>query len=142
MSNETILYGYIEVPFLPGDDVERAIELNWEAINNLPVEGEWPWLIKGMFSLAPDRVGYKGRLFHFAAAMKGVDEVWEEWLEKFENLLRKMFWIVAEIKLNTEYCGDHTYSWVAELPKSVTPVMSWEFIGEHRNFNHVYKRKI
>ena len=46
MSNETRLYGYIEVPGATGIDVERAIELNWKAINSLLEEGEWPWLIK------------------------------------------------------------------------------------------------
>ena len=83
MSNETTIYGYIKVPIVNGIEIERAIELNWKAINSLPDEGEWPWLIKGMFSLAPKRVGYKGRLFHFAAAIKGVDEEWNVLLKKF-----------------------------------------------------------
>ncbi len=140
MSYETKLYGYIEVPIFARFDIERAIELNWEAINNLPIEGEWPWLIRGMFALSPDRVGYRGRLFHFAAAMKGVDEVWQQWLQKFEHLLRRMVWLEAEVRLNTENCGDHTFSWVADSPVGLSPVGKWEFIGAHRNFDHVYKK--
>ena len=142
MSNETRIFGYIEVPVATGIDIERAIELNWKAINLLPDEGEWPWLIKGMFSLSPERVGYRGRLFHFAAAINGIDEGWNEWLKKFERLLKKMFWITTEIKLITEYSGQHDYSWVAELPDSVTPIRNWEFLGSHRNFDHIYQRKI
>ncbi len=48
MSNETKLYGYIEVPVYPRFDVQRAIELNWRAINYLPDEGDWPHLIIGI----------------------------------------------------------------------------------------------
>ena len=141
MSNETRVYGYIEVPVGTGIDIEQAIDLNWKAVNSLPEEGKWPWLIRGMFSLSPERVGYRGRLFHFAAAMKGVDEEWEKWLKKFERLLEKMFWITAELKLITEYSGDHQFSWVAELPESVMPVRDWEFIGSHRSFDHLYKSR-
>ena len=141
MSNETRLYGYIEVPVGTGIDIKSAIELNWNAIHSLPEEGKWPWLIKGMFSLSPERVGYRGRLFHFAAAMKGVDEDWNRWLKKFEKLLKQMYWITAEIRLNTEYSGNHAFCWVAKLPDSVGPIKNWEFIGPHRNFDHVYKRK-
>lgn len=141
MSNETRIYGYIEVPVGTGIDIERAIELNWKAIHSLPEEGKWPWLIKGMFSLSPERVGYRGRLFHFAAAMKGVDEDWNRWLKKFEKLLKKMYWITAEIRLITEYSGNHVFFWVAELPESVKPIKNWEFNGPHRNFDHVYQNR-
>ncbi len=70
---------------MPGVDVEQDLAFSWEAINNLPAEDEWPWLINGMFFTAPERVGYRCRLVDFAAARNGVDEVWEEWLDRFEN---------------------------------------------------------
>ena len=142
MSNETKIYGYIEVPILTGNDVEAAIAMNQKAIDELPVEGEWPWLVRDMFSLAPKSVSYRGCLFHFAAAIKGVDEAWGKWLSNFEALLKRMYWITAELRLITEYSGNHTYTWAAELPDEIIPVTDWEFIGEQRSFDHIYKKKI
>ena len=52
-----------------------------------------------------------------------------------------MFWATTELKLSTEYCGEHTYCWIAEVPDSVMPVSGWEFLGSHRNFDHVYDGK-
>jgi hypothetical protein len=138
MSNETRVFGYIEIPTWEGSKKEKVDELNWSAINELPDEGEWPWLIKGMFSQAPERVSYRGHLIHFAASIKGVDEEWANWLGKFEMLLKNMYWRTVELRLLTEYSGDHEYSWMAEFTGEIEPVKKWKFFGECRNFNHVY----
>jgi len=138
MSNETRVFGYIEIPTSEGSDKVRINALNWGAINELPDEGEWPWLIKGMFSQAPDRASYRGHLIHFAGSIKGVDEEWAIWLDKFEKLLKKMYWQTVELRLLTEHSGDQVFSWVAEYTGEIEPVKDWNFFGAHRDFNHIY----
>ena len=69
MGNETRIYGAIQVPRWKG--WERAIEPNLAVIDGLPDEGEWRWLIRGMFHLTPERVSYGNYLISFAAAQKG-----------------------------------------------------------------------
>ena len=134
MRNETRVFGYIEVPTWSASNKKDIDEFNWSAINNLPEEGEWPWLIRGMFAQSPELVSYRGCIIHFGAAIKGIDEEWEQWLNKFESLLRNMYWHSVELKLKTEYVGDHELSWVAILPEKLNAVEEWEFFGGPRRF--------
>ncbi len=139
MSNITRLYGSIEVPCSEG--YETALANNLQTIAELPEEGAWPWLVRDMFAVTPERVSYAGYLIYFAAAMKGVDEAWEQWLAKFESLLRKMYWLSVHLQLHTEYAGDHAYSWVAKLTQNFAPIKEWEFSGGPRSFDDIYKKK-
>ena len=112
MSNETRLYGYIEVPRWKGWD--DAMRFNLEAIGRLPVEGKWPWLIRDMFAVAPERVAYRNWLIHFAADVKGLDEGWALWIKKFEKLLGSMRWFSVVLHLETENNGCHWFIWTAD----------------------------
>jgi len=127
MSNETRLYGYIAIPRWTA--WEGALEHNLAVIGKLPEEGEWPWLIRGMFSVAPERVSYRHHLIYFAADVKGLDEGWGEWLGKFEALLRKMRWFSVRLHLETEYNGNHWFTWLTEASEFTHPVTEWTFAG-------------
>ncbi len=135
MSNRTSVHGMIEVPRWPG--WEDALRQNMDVIDTLPEEGQWPWLVRGMFHATPEIVSYRSRLITFAAAMNGVEEVWPKWLAKFEKLLKQLRWLTVEVHLRTEYVGDHDYVWVALFEGGYTstgPVSDWEYEGGPRNF--------
>ena len=138
MSNETSVHGIIEVPRWRG--WEDALIRNMAVIDTLPDEGEWPWLVRGMFHASPDRVSYGKCLISFAAAMKGIEEVWPEWLDKFEALLRRLRWFSVELHLRTEFVGDHDYSWIAKQGASTSStgsISDWDFKGGPRSFEKI-----
>lgn len=111
------MYGVIEVPRWRG--WEDAMKHNSAAIDALPDEGEWPWLTRGMFAASPERASYRYTLIHFAGAIKSLDEGCDEWIRKFESMLDQIYWITADAHLDTEYCGSKTFSWLADVPKSM-----------------------
>lgn len=61
-----------------------------------------------------------------------------EWLVKFENLLRQLYWEHAVVVLVTEWMGQHTYRWNAKIDafeaEKPTPIAKWTFEGGPRDF--------
>jgi hypothetical protein len=66
---------------------------------------------------------------------------WEEWLKKFESIIKHLYWRTATIHLATEKVGMLTYewdydpglldSWATEDPM---PTSLWSFSGGPRAF--------
>ena len=124
MSNVTSVVGKIHVPLWPG--WEAAWQVNRAAIETLPQKDQWPHLTYPMFAMNQKAPAYDCRLIHFAASMKGLEEAWEEWIAKFESLLRKMSWITADVYLDTEYFGKHIYWWAAKDPSPGSAITVWD----------------
>ncbi len=129
MSNETQIYGRIDVPRWGQAWDTIAMQTNRQAIERLPDTDDWPPLIRGMFSVVPERVAYRSWLIPFAAAVPGLDEQWDVWLNKFEDLLRSMTWFSVDLHLNTDYSGRHWFSWIADVGQlhESACVESWTF---------------
>jgi hypothetical protein len=133
VGHEVIVFWIIE-----GADAERLTALNAAALAALPVEDEWPWLIRGMFALpaAWPQGTYRSQVIHFGASLKDEPQdraAWDCWLGKFETLLRQLYWWSAALHLRTEFDPDRVYEWLptnAAIDRMVgdqpQPVLEWE----------------
>jgi hypothetical protein len=118
MSHEAILYGrIIGATGRPGTDGYFALhERNRVALNRLPKEDDWPWLIRGMFALPAGHPQgtFRRKVIHFGASIKDDPNnrgIWDEWLGKFECLLRQLYWRSAVVHLSTDFEPDRVFEW-------------------------------
>jgi hypothetical protein len=126
MGMKTTLYGYIEeMDFWKNPIKNQVKKHNYAVIESLKMNDEWPPLSKEMFSLTCNTITelrgpnleYSGRIIHFAANLKSVEQEIEEWIIKFENLLSKLIWLESNVHFQTEYCELQTLSWSVDLNK-------------------------
>lgn len=115
MDQESIVYGCIKDSVSWLSDPERN-RVNREAMLSLPGAEEWPFLSREMFAIPTARAGnphYQTEVMHFGASYKAVEYEWDQWVEQFEQLLKKMYWVSATVHLETELSGTHTFVWEA-----------------------------
>jgi len=150
MGVQSLLVGYIKEawPGLAGGGhgptldrlraADREISAhNERVLESLPAEDTWPPLSRPMFGWAPvdaPMVVYKNRLIHFAASFKQPDWELRDWLEKFEGLLRRLYWESVYVRFEGAYLGIHeftwrpTEAWVKELCQGLlVPIAEWSF---------------
>jgi len=87
---------------------------NEQMLKSLPIEDDWPPLSRGMFGFAPSdaaMINYRTRPIHFAASLKEVDWDLRDWLDKFESLLRQLYWEKAHVHFDAAYLGEHQFTW-------------------------------
>jgi len=116
MDQESIVYGCIK-DSLPLQAEAERIRINREAMLSLPSADEWPFLSREMFSIPPATASYthyQTEVLHFGASYKAVEYEWDQWVEQFEQLLKKMYWVSATVHLETELSGTHTFVWEAD----------------------------
>ncbi|MFN0018511.1 MAG: hypothetical protein ACKVP0_09645 [Pirellulaceae bacterium] len=112
MSHEVIVFGSIE-----GADPEPLRALNKAVLAELPIEEEWPWLVRGMFALPAEwpRGTYRSQVIHFGASFKDEPQdraCWDVWIGKFEALLRRLYWWSATLHLETEFEPERVFRWL------------------------------
>lgn len=115
MDNESVVYGCIK--HLPlGSELQAASSCkhNRTVIAGLPSADGWPFLCRDMFSVpGPDLFTgqYHTQVIHFGMSYRSVEYEWDQWLAKFEDLLKQMYWINAVVHLETAFSGHHTFIW-------------------------------
>ena len=143
MGMSTKIYGcIIEFGLWNGDEQEKIYAHNSKVLLELPEFDEWPPLDQNMLNITEpypkDRgpnYGYCGRLIHFGGNFKSIEHEWKEWKEKFESLLEKLYWLEAQVHVQTEYLELQTYTWYNSPPKgsephlSLTARSSWKITG-------------
>jgi hypothetical protein len=146
MSEQCTIYGCIEGAWRPNDDVFYF--KNKEVIDALPEQDEWPPLNRGMFGvpmpISSEYPGfYRVQVIHFGTSINHFDLDWAEWLEKFENLLRQMYWFRAHVHIDLQSAarGRHEYLWEVTgeaaqrfYLETPLPVNEWTFTGGPRIF--------
>lgn len=153
MGHRNTLSGHIqEAWYVKGSD--RAIEQLWHhnrrVLDSLPDDKDevWPYLGKRMFSTSPVAgnmlfdgltASYRGPVIHFGGSFSSICHEWPEWLSKFEDLLRQLYWEHAVVVLVTEWMGQHLYYWKAKTDtfdaEKPTPITEWKFEGGPRDFS-------
>ena len=145
MTQQSIIYGYIQGAEWMSSDIHRLHRLNRDAIAALPESDGFPHLSRGMFAIppeAPQQGTYRSQIIHFGASIKEVERDWRRWLEKFESLLRRLYWFNAMVYLRTEVLGDFDYEWTVDANQIVhffqdhpQPPTKWLFDGGPRSFD-------
>jgi hypothetical protein len=114
MDQESIVYGCIkDANDYDSTDVGRRVA-NRDAMLSLPKADGWPFLCQEMFALPKTAIGqdnYQTDVMHFGASYKAIEYEWEQWINKFEELLSQMYWVSATVHLETELSGTHTFTW-------------------------------
>ena len=113
MQEESIVYGCIKDTAYGVNSVAR-ISANREAMESLPSADGWPLLSREMFTSSSQLasvISQHTEIVHFGAPYQGIEYEWQLWLEQFETLLRKMYWVSAYVHLETEMSGVHAFIW-------------------------------
>lgn len=115
MDQESIVYGIIRnvVSSDPAFQVKSGL-VNCDALLELNDVDTFPYLTSSMFSIPqeePEQGTYQTQVIHFAASYQAVEYHWEQWMAKFEALLKRMYWVSATVHLETELSGKHTFFW-------------------------------
>lgn len=113
--SESVVYGCIKNVALANSSEHRRN--NRTAMLNLPSADSWSLLNREMFALPERHCGdlhLSTEVMHFGASYQGVEHEWQYWLEQFENLLRKMYWVSATVHLETELSGLHSFVFETE----------------------------
>ncbi|MFT3824218.1 MAG: hypothetical protein QM731_09870 [Chitinophagaceae bacterium] len=145
MGHISIVYGKIIGELWRTEDYHRLHRLNKRVIDALPEEDDtFPWISRSMFAVpdpGKDKL-YRDQVIVFGASYKSVEYEWDEWLEKFEAILKQLYWSSATIHLETELVGNHQYEWAFDIdqPDNWTtdhpqPTTMWTFDGGPRKFD-------
>lgn len=116
---ESIVYGCIRDTVFNNDpeQAQRRRLANREVLHSLPSIEDWPLLAREMFA-APVGMAEYGALhtdvMHFGSSYRSVEYEWEHWLNRFEAVLQRMYWVSATVHLETEFNGSHVFTWEAE----------------------------
>jgi hypothetical protein len=119
MSHEAILYGHI-IGATGRSGTAGYFDLharNRAVVNRLPPRDDWPWLVRGMFAVPAGRPQgtFRSQVIHFGASIKDdpLDRgIWDDWLDKFESLLRRLYWWSAVVHLSTDFEPDRVFEWL------------------------------
>ena len=144
MSQQSIIYGYIQGAEWMSSDPRRLHRLNRQTLAQLPETDAFPYLTRAMFGVGGDDAPqgtYRSQIIHLGASMREVELEWRKWLEKFEALLRRLYWFNAIVHLRAELVGDHDYEWTVDADQIVhyfqdppQPPTKWLFDGGPRHF--------
>ncbi|WP_299443159.1 hypothetical protein [uncultured Aquimarina sp.] len=150
MAHHTIIYGRINGATWKTEDYYKLHRMNIEIINSLPEnDSEFPWINRSMFSVPNEQGIFRDQIITFGASYRTLEYEWHLWIEKFEELLTKLFWFDVTIHAEFEMIGDHKYDWIInhklikdnwyiEFPK---PIIDWEFESNSpRKFENLLKK--
>ena len=112
MQEESVVYGCIKDSIYE-QNVSHRLAANREALAALPSAEDWPLLSREMFAATDHATDIEihTEIVHFGASYRGIEYEWQLWMEQFEALLRKMYWVSVTVHLETEMSGVHSFVW-------------------------------
>ncbi|HET8711807.1 MAG TPA: hypothetical protein VFM32_10540 [Spongiibacteraceae bacterium] len=116
MTQESVVYGCIKDVIYTSDmeQTRQRRHANRQVLAALPSVEDWPLIGREMFVLPSTTLvvdDLHTEVVPFGNSYKGVEYEWEQWLQRFEDLLQNMFWVSATVHLETEFNGTHTFTW-------------------------------
>ncbi len=119
MDQESVVYGCIKDTLFSSssEELHAHRESNRKALMSLPSIEDWPLLSREMFSMPvmlADVNEVQTDVLHFGSSYKAVEYEWEQWIARFEEMLKAMYWVSATVHLETEFNGRHTFTWEAD----------------------------
>ncbi|WP_299224164.1 hypothetical protein [uncultured Aquimarina sp.] len=135
MAHHTIIYGRISGATWKTEDYYKLHRLNVEIISSLPDDdSEFPWINTSMFSIPNEQGIFRDQVITFGASYKTLEYDWHLWIEKFEEILKKLFWFDVTIHAEFEVMGDYKYDWLIDIDKidkwhkeTPEPISQWKF---------------
>lgn len=112
-ASETVVYGYIK-DVCQKQDWGKCQDLNICVTSSLPDLEEDRHLSRQMFSGAvksKEQLQGHSYIIPFGACYIGVEYEWRSWISSFEALLAQMYWSCAVVHIDTEFNGNHIFSW-------------------------------
>ena len=143
MDQESVVYGCIKDTVYSDQSEQFNVhrKINLQVMNELPSIEDWGLLNREMFSMpqvASDLDDANTNVVHFGSSYKAVEHEWEQWIGKFESMLKRMYWVSATVHLETELNGRHTFVWESEeechAPDSGELTVRCEWSRESLNF--------
>ena len=126
MGHVSLVYGYIY-------GLGEHAQANAERIAALPEHDSRPYLTRDTFAVPRMDHSYWDQLITFGLVYNRAELRWEAWLDKFEALLRTMYWDEAHVYLQTELWGSYHYVWTPQSEATGDrPVQQWTFSGGPR----------
>jgi hypothetical protein len=143
MTQESVVYGCIKDMVFTTDmeETRRRRQVNRRVLLALPSVEDWPLLSREMFVMPSETLvvdDLHTDVVPFGSSYRGIEYEWEQWLSRFEAILRRMYWVAATVHLETEFNGTHTFVWQTELdchePDSGAMSMRCEWTRETVSF--------
>jgi hypothetical protein len=119
MKEESVVYGCIKDTLVSSNTEESHShrENNRQVMMELPSVEDLPLLSREMFSMPVRVVGddaVQTDVMHFGTSYKSVEYEWQQWMDSFEKVLDRMYWVSAVVHLETEFNGRHTFIWESD----------------------------
>ena len=135
MAHHTIIYGRISGASWKIEDYCKLHKLNIDVINSLPEsDSEFPWINRSMFSIPNEQGTFRDQVITFGASYKTLEYEWHLWIEKFEELLKRLFWFDVTIHAEFEIMGNYKYDWFIKTDlmdnwhnEPLIPINEWVF---------------
>jgi hypothetical protein len=135
MAHHSIIYGRINGATWKTKDYNKLHRLNLDVISSLPEKDtEFPWINRSMFSVPNEQGTFRDQVITFGASYKTLETEWHLWIEKFESLIKRLYWFDITIHAEFEVMGDYKYDWLIdvnqmeswhkEYPKTI---LDWKF---------------
>jgi hypothetical protein len=146
MGHETLMYGFVLGSKYTREDIRFLQRLNQQVIDRLPASDDWPFLTRSMVHIPGEDFHegtYRNHIILVGGTFKQIELHWNQWLNKFENFLRQLYWKKAKIHLETDIYGNHDYQWDADplewgklfKDDPPSPIQLWTFSGGPRQFD-------
>ncbi len=138
MGASTIITGYIEPPFYAKKEMDEAVfRKNRATIKRQPSRDVWPPMHEEFFSFSSEDYSHgseDGRIVFFGGKFVNLELKKEEWLEKFESVLKEMVWLSAVAYLQSETSGLEILKWaptesqaLALVSEPLAEIAQWNF---------------